>query len=193
MRPDMHKVIVERERLGTRDPSRPPPWEKNADLDDLPTKEGMRKRHLAAGSTRQLNENLAPLKRYLRQQVGRPWDVVYGEISRSLRPTSAVKQHVRDHLWDFVQRHASIGPNGEVYGPPPLGQVEAHPLTRRALHPPADRTPGDGQASAEEEAIPAVSAERGSWVQSRSARCFRRWRRCAAAAFSLRATLGLTW
>ncbi|MEM7411040.1 MAG: hypothetical protein AAF430_12460 [Myxococcota bacterium] len=52
--------------------------------------------------------------RYLRSQVGRPWDDVYSEISQCLRPTSAVQQHVRDHLWDFVARHVEEADDGRV-------------------------------------------------------------------------------
>jgi hypothetical protein len=48
------------------------------------------------------NENLAPLRRYLERQVGRPWDKVYSEIARHLRVDNTVQQHVRDHLSDFV-------------------------------------------------------------------------------------------
>jgi hypothetical protein len=49
-----------------------------------------------------LNENLAPLQRYLERQVNRPWDKVWSEISQNLAVTSAVQQHVRDHVEDFV-------------------------------------------------------------------------------------------
>ena len=119
MRTDMHKVIVERPRLGSRGRvRRRPPWEKNADTEDLPNKEGVRKRHVATGWTRTLNENLRPLKRYLRKQVGRPWNAVYSDISARLRPTSAVQQHVRDHVWDYVARHVTLGPKGKVFGSP---------------------------------------------------------------------------
>jgi hypothetical protein len=52
--------------------------------------------------TKWLSENLAPLGRFLERQVGRPWDAVYAEISARLRPRSAVQQHVRDHVGDFV-------------------------------------------------------------------------------------------
>ena len=54
-----------------------------------------------------LNENLAPLQRYLARQVGRPWNKIYAEIAEHLKPTSTVQQHVRDHLKDFVQLHPS--------------------------------------------------------------------------------------
>lgn len=78
----------------------------------------MRRPHVLCRERKQLNENLAPLKKYLRRQVGRPWNKVYQDISRGLRPTSAVQQHVRDHVWDYVERHVTLGPKGRVFGPP---------------------------------------------------------------------------
>ena len=115
MRADMHKVIVERERLGGPVKYRRPSRESNRALDDLPLKEGIRRPHTLTRTRKQLNENLAPLKKYLRRQVGRPWNVVYREISEHLRPTSAVQLHVRQHLWDFVERNPVIGPDRRVY------------------------------------------------------------------------------
>jgi hypothetical protein len=98
MRPDMSHVIVERPRLrdGRTRKGRPRP------ADDLPHHEGMRRPHIVGGSAKRLNENLAPLRRYLERQIGRPWDQVYSEISVCLRADNAVQQHVRDHLRDFV-------------------------------------------------------------------------------------------
>lgn len=98
MRPDMAKVIVERPRRleGIARAGRQRP------LDELPSHEGMRAPHVRNFAGKVLNENLAPLRRYLDRQVGRPWNKVYAEISAHLRPTSAVQQHVRDHLRDFV-------------------------------------------------------------------------------------------
>ena len=118
MRADMHKVIVERPRRGSRGPSRGAPWEKNARLEDLPSKEGIRRRHDAWYGRKELNENLAPLERYLRKQVGRPWNAVYRDISAGLRVTSAVQLHVRQHLWDYVERHVTIGPDRRILRKP---------------------------------------------------------------------------
>jgi hypothetical protein len=98
MREDMARVIVERPRIksyGDRKGRR-------LKIDDLPTREGMRRARAERGERKQLNENLAPLRRYLEKQVGRPWDKVYSEIAAHLRVDSAVQQHVRDHLRDFV-------------------------------------------------------------------------------------------
>ncbi len=96
MRADMARVIVERPRIPDPNPRRG----RAVPLDDLPKQQGMRRPYAPNGKA--LNENLNPLRRYLEKQVGRPWDKVYAEISAHLRPTSAVQQHVRDHLHDFV-------------------------------------------------------------------------------------------
>lgn len=98
MRPDMARVIVERPRRkdhGARKGRAVAP-------DDLPQGEGMRRPHVRHWGGKVLNENLAPLRRYLERQVGRKWDKVYAEISARLRPTSTLQQHVRDHLFQFV-------------------------------------------------------------------------------------------
>jgi len=95
MRTDMYKVIVERPRS----------W-KSKDKDahrlrrdfDGPSQLGMR-----AGYGRpHLNENLNPLQRYLRAQVGRPWDKVYSEIAQTIDRRNTVQQHVYQHLDGFV-------------------------------------------------------------------------------------------
>jgi hypothetical protein len=85
--------------------------------------------------TKNLNENLAPLVRYLRTQVGRPWDKVYSEICERLRPTSAVQQHVRDHLEDFLVIHTWMEA-GEVHGryPGHLPVVLSRPGIWRAFY-----------------------------------------------------------
>jgi len=127
MRPDMHKVIVERPRRGSRGPFRAAVGRRNTPLEELPSKEGLQRRYLGR-DLRALNENLAPLKRFLRKQVGRPWNKVYSEISARLRSTSAVQQHVRDHVWDYVERNALIGRDGVVYHHPRFGPPDPWPL-----------------------------------------------------------------
>lgn len=98
MRHDMSRVIVERPRRGGNRCRKG----RQIPLEDLPSKQGMRRRYVEQGVDKELNENLAPLRRYLERQVGRPWDKVYSEIAASLRVDSTVQQHVRDHLGDYV-------------------------------------------------------------------------------------------
>jgi hypothetical protein len=98
MREDMAKLIVERARLNAgaqrKGRARNP--------EDMPMHEGMRRAQELRGNPKNFNENLAPLRRFLERQVGRPWNKVYAEITAHLRVNSTVQQHVRDHLHDFV-------------------------------------------------------------------------------------------
>jgi hypothetical protein len=102
MRKDMSKVIVERPRVGHSNkrvrPGRTRPLE-DEEGEPLRARAPARSKPI---KTKYLNENLAPLKRYLAAQVGRPWNKVFSEISANLKPTSTVQQHVRDHVEDFV-------------------------------------------------------------------------------------------
>ncbi len=51
------------------------------------------------------DEYLAPLRRFLRSCVGRPWDDVYSELRARLRLTRTVDYHVWQHLqWEVAQR-----------------------------------------------------------------------------------------
>ncbi|MEM8937515.1 MAG: hypothetical protein AAGC77_14045 [Pseudomonadota bacterium] len=111
MRKDMFKVIVERPRRGAD-------FRVNrsrlAGEDDLPSRVGMKRfRTLNRTKSKWLNENLAPLNRYLMKQAGRPWRKVYSEICENLDANNTVKRHVRDHLQDFVVTKVGIGRKGE--------------------------------------------------------------------------------
>ena len=111
MRKDMFKVIVDRPRRGAG-------FRVNrtrlAGEDDLPVRIGMKRfRTLNRTDSKWLNENLAPLKRYLMKQAGRPWSKVFSEICENLDTGNTVKQHVRDHLQDFVITKVAVGRKGE--------------------------------------------------------------------------------
>ena len=99
MREDMFKVIVERPRVGGKGSRKG----RVQAVDLLPSRIGMRRAAKESGDHKMLNENLAPLRRYLGKQVGRPWNKVYSEICAHLKSTSTVQQHVRDHIRDYVQ------------------------------------------------------------------------------------------
>src|ERR1700744_6407841 len=107
MRHDMFEVIVERPRVnsGARYP-RPTRRRANEsarlDPERLPFRAGMKPLGADHSDEKYLNENLAPLRRYLERQVNRPWNKVWSEICERLKPASTVQQHVRDHIGDFV-------------------------------------------------------------------------------------------
>jgi hypothetical protein len=114
MRPDMFKVIVERPRWGrstTVGSEYPRASLKNAwrtkpgaDLDAAPLTESMGGRY----ARKSLNENLRPLVRFLRANVGRPWNKVRSEIAAYVSCRSAVQKHVLDHLRDYVVEHVRV-------------------------------------------------------------------------------------
>jgi hypothetical protein len=116
MRPDIDKVVVERPRYGggVRRPKGIRKRERLAMADLASAREGMRRRWTSW--QKMLNEHLGPLRRYLRSQVGRPWNKVHSEISRHLRLASAVQSHVLDHLWDYVAVKVRLV-DGEICDP----------------------------------------------------------------------------
>lgn len=102
MRSDMAKVIVERPRYGSRMRGHSKGyWKKlqRVPADELPKRERIKP---TSGDTKSLNEHLGPLQRFLQKQVGRPWDKVFAEICAHISRDSAVQDHVRDHVGDFV-------------------------------------------------------------------------------------------
>jgi len=99
MRDDMDRLMVLRPRWGSDDP-----WRgrrrrlRNAHRwEEAPRGESIR-----VGKQKSLSENFAPLVRFLRSRLGRPWDEVYGELRSVIRPDSAVKEHVYVHLRQYV-------------------------------------------------------------------------------------------
>ncbi len=111
MRDDMFKVIVERPRWGASHAASPKlKRTPHADAHHIGLKRHVR---ISAPYSKSLNENLAPLVRYLRRQRGRPWDAVFSEICAKLDTGSTVKMHVREHIEDFVLTRISIGRYGE--------------------------------------------------------------------------------
>ena len=105
MRDDMHRVLVTRARLGGKIRRKG----RARRAEEMPSVVGMKRSHaLTKVDMKMLNEYLQPLRRYLHAQVGRPWDKVWSEIAAGLRVSSAVQQHVRDHVFDFVAKDVSI-------------------------------------------------------------------------------------
>jgi hypothetical protein len=130
MRADMGKVLVERPRLGGwRGESRPGKGyrkrlKKCLDAGDSPpAREGMKQCH--GHGTKHFNEHLAPLRRFLNSNVGRPWDKVYAEICRHVDRGNVVQKHILTHLFDYVVTNVILidgqpcrGDGGRRYGEP---------------------------------------------------------------------------
>lgn len=121
MRPDMYKVIVERPRRSKDLNERALRLRK--DLDG-PAHLGMR----VGYGYRDLNENLAPLRRYLQSQVGRPWSKVFSEICATIDRRNPVQQHIHQHIDQLIAirieiRHGRLIECGK-FGPRALGAAD---------------------------------------------------------------------
>jgi hypothetical protein len=114
MRSDFDKVLVERPRLKRGD------WlgggkevgfrQRLAHIADevAPSKISMKVGH---ENRKWLNENLAPLKRFLRSNVGRPWEKVYSEICAGIDRRNVVQAHIFEHLFGFVETRVRAVPS----------------------------------------------------------------------------------
>jgi len=114
MRDDMFKVIVERPRWGVHKAPRA-----KLRRDKFPDRSfvGIRRQAWETCAwTKHLNENLAPLRRYLHKQVGRQWNDVFSDICKNLDTGSTVKMHVREHIEDFVMVRISFDRQGNWLG-----------------------------------------------------------------------------
>ncbi len=155
MRNDMFEVIIERPRINCRGGKKGRREERTERaFDRAPKQLGMSR----GRGTKYLNENLAPLRRFLARHAGRPWNAVRSEMNAVLSMRSAVQKHVLDHVRDFVEenpimidgkpfRHAAWG--GEhrplechprwpkFYVCPRTGLLRMAPLIRRKKPPSA--------------------------------------------------------
>lgn len=129
MRRDMFEVIIERPRYGSSWATKKGRGKERTAraYDRAPTKMGMGR----SGGTKSLNENLAPLLRFLRKSVGRPWNKVRSEMSAVLSMSSAVQKHVIDHVKDFVEENPRMI-NGVAHSPTTFGGAKGEymPLAR---------------------------------------------------------------
>jgi hypothetical protein len=98
----MFEVIIERPRVGSNYRSR----RKGRHGEPGRRQEAPRCEPMSVGrGSKHLNENLAPLRRFLQRRVGRPWDAVRSEICARLKMTSAVQKHVLDHVKEMVEEN----------------------------------------------------------------------------------------
>ena len=103
MRDDMFKVIVERPRWGSHTRAREGRLYRASE--DVPNKIGMKQGYVHRKS---LNENLAPLARWLASQANRPWDKVYAELCANIDRRSTVQEHIFAHIDQLVERETRI-------------------------------------------------------------------------------------
>src|SRR4051812_1322018 len=138
MRKDMDKVIVERPRHGSRANNDEKGVVKRrqqaiADVHLLPKRSSTARRRRK--SYKNLNEHLAPLRRFLNSRVGRHWDKVYAEIRERINPDSTQEMHILQHVigpFGYVQTNVKAGSKGtftDGKGKPLHGEWFVNPKT----------------------------------------------------------------
>jgi hypothetical protein len=193
MRSDMKYVVIERGRRGGRGKHhRTRPRREGEEWEGYLKHEGMR---LPYGyNTKIQTDLLGPLWGYLRKHVGRPWDVVYADICRSLDFRTVLGFHIKSHLFDGfggVERHVEMRGRvpyervGRFGSPPaPVNGFYVHPRTGLLLD---TRSAVTRNGRASKPALPATRKILDDWTQlhwihgawSRS-----RWR-CTTALFPM--------
>jgi hypothetical protein len=119
MRADMHKVVVERPRYGSRRTNRK--WGQrlsfvpDADYDDQLKFVSSSRRRQYGPDCKWFSDVLGPLKGFLHRNVGRPWDKVYSELRNGLDVRKVTGRHIFDHLKLMVETDCSIGVDRKVY------------------------------------------------------------------------------
>ena len=108
----LDEIVIERPRHGWRiSLKKVGGYRKRLDrLTQIATEDGFLKPYLIKPShrTKGLSDYLSPLRRYLRSQVGKPWNEVYSQLCQKLDTSTMTGQHVLDHLWHYVERHAEL-------------------------------------------------------------------------------------
>lgn len=115
MRPDMDKVLVERER--------DKPWGgmgfrsiraqlKRENLEDATTHIPMRS--IYSYDRKSFGENLGPLKRFLESRVGHKWDDINSEVREHIDTGNQVQNHILQHMYDYVELNCTTI-DGKIY------------------------------------------------------------------------------
>ncbi|MBS1787080.1 MAG: hypothetical protein JST85_05125 [Acidobacteria bacterium] len=124
MRNDMSKVVVERPRRGHslksgKTARRIKRYDESADYGDLPKRvSGSRNKHVRSSGnqeTKSFSDLLGPLRRYLRRNVGKPWDKVYSELAQHLDKRKTTGIHIFDHVKWEVEQDCFVGEDGKIY------------------------------------------------------------------------------
>jgi hypothetical protein len=150
MRKDMAKVVTEAPRSGHRNPSKKWGRRLNKDYysadDHGPSRAPMARFRQYGWNAKEFSDVLGPLRRYLRKQIGRPWDKVWSEITQTLDSRSLTGQHIFDHIRWEVEQHAWIGDDKRLFHKRHWGAIElttglyVHPVTRLLCYKPERRS-----------------------------------------------------
>ena len=139
MRDDMAKVVTERPRRGHRNKSKKTGSlirrvDPDADYDG-PVRLPIARRRQYGYNAKEFSDLINPLKRYLRSCVGRPWNKVHSELSRTLDRRSVTGSHIWDHVMAEIETDCYIGPDRLAYSNTPRFLRRHGPVKGLYVHP----------------------------------------------------------
>ena len=104
MRPDFKQVLIDRPRSGGSKTYRNIRRGKTVkDPDHLPENQGMRRPYDRGYRRKEFSDHISPLKRWLRKQVGRPWNKVWSEICQVVDSRDVIGKHLLSHVESEVE------------------------------------------------------------------------------------------
>src|SRR5262245_37665130 len=118
MRDDFHKVVIERARGGSSNPSRKTGWSVGrAQFDPeneyaLPNRESM---SWTRYGDKHFSDHLSPLRRFLDKQVGRPWRTIEGLVRKALDTRTLIGRHLWSHAQQMVELDVRMSPDGRPF------------------------------------------------------------------------------
>lgn len=118
MRDDFAKQLTERERFGHLDHFHNYRRMKMFDSADgdgpLGGREPMKARYRIGYGGKSFNENLNPLRGWLRSIVGQKWDKCYSELRQKFDARSVINDHILQHLYQYLETKAYVNAQGKV-------------------------------------------------------------------------------
>ena len=137
MRHDMEKVLTEPARSNSDVPSRKTGGKislKLIDADDHGSTRLPVSRYRQYGyDRREFGNRLGPLRRFLRANIGRPWNKINSEIFKHISHRTVSGRRLLEHIGWEVQKNCSIGSDGVIYQQPRYGR--ALPVSGLYVHP----------------------------------------------------------
>lgn len=108
----MSKVVTEAPRRGSGERSKKTALtvhrDRYEDDDHGPTRHKASRRGQYGWNAKEFSDVLGPLRRFLRKNVGRPWNSIYSELSQHLDKRSLTGLHIWDHIKYEVEQNCDI-------------------------------------------------------------------------------------
>lgn len=135
----MAKVVTERPRRGHSNPSMKTakkirPAEFDGD-DHGSTRAPVSRGRQHGWNAKEFSDLIGPLKKFLRAQVGRPWNKINSEISKTLDKRSMAGRHILEHVGWEVAKNCELRADGKIYDLSRSTHAHLYLVTGLYVHP----------------------------------------------------------